>query len=79
MARAGAGRCCFSPCRTAQRLSLIHILLVGDSLTSDMMGGQNAGIDTCWYNPGGKPNALGVPITYEIARLEELPALVVGA
>ena len=54
-------------------------LLVGDSLTSDMMGGQNAGIDTCWYNPGGKPNALGVPITYEIARLEELPALVAGA
>ena len=54
-------------------------LLVGDSLTSDMMGGQNAGIDTCWYNPGGKPNSLGVPGTYEITRLEELPALVAEA
>ncbi len=31
------------------------VLLIGDSLSSDIMGGINAGIDTCWYNPNGKP------------------------
>ncbi len=29
-------------------------LVVGDSLTSDIQGGINAGIDTCWYNPRRK-------------------------
>ena len=28
-----------------------QIMIVGDSLTSDMQGGVNAGIVTCWYNP----------------------------
>lgn len=28
------------------------VLIVGDSLTSDIRGGNNAGIRTCWYNPG---------------------------
>ena len=26
-------------------------LIIGDSLSSDMQGGINAKIDTCWYNP----------------------------
>ncbi len=29
-------------------------LIIGDSLTSDIQGGMNAGIDTCWFNPKGK-------------------------
>ena len=29
-------------------------VVIGDSLTSDMMGGIAYGIDTCWYNPKGK-------------------------
>lgn len=29
-------------------------LVIGDSLTSDIQGGMNAGIDTCWFNPKGK-------------------------
>lgn len=29
------------------------ILLIGDSLSSDIKGARNAGIDCCWYNPGG--------------------------
>lgn len=28
-----------------------NALIIGDSLTSDICGGNNAGIDTCWYNP----------------------------
>lgn len=31
-----------------------NTLIIGDSLTSDMLGGINYGIDTCWYNPAGK-------------------------
>ncbi|MBQ7384427.1 MAG: YjjG family noncanonical pyrimidine nucleotidase [Clostridia bacterium] len=30
-------------------------VIVGDSLTSDIKGGINYGIATCWYNPEGKP------------------------
>lgn len=49
-------------------------LIVGDSLTSDMQGGVNFGIDTCWYNPQGKevsPNLSG-KITYIAGSLEEI-------
>ena len=31
-------------------------LIVGDSLTSDILGGNRAGIRACWYNPAGEPN-----------------------
>ncbi len=47
-------------------------LVVGDSLSADMLGGQNAGLDTCWYNPGRKAADPSVPATYEICRLEDL-------
>lgn len=43
-----------------------QVLIIGDSLTSDMKGGVNAGIDTCWFNPLHKPNTHGIPVTYEI-------------
>lgn len=44
------------------------VLLIGDSLTSDMLGAKNAGIDCCWYNPECKP-AEGVIPNYEIQNL----------
>lgn len=47
-------------------------IIVGDSLTSDMQGGINAGVATCWYNPDEYPNSLGLPINYEIRNLREL-------
>lgn len=50
-------------------------LLIGDSLSSDMQGGQNAGIASCWFNPSGKNNLKGIPITYEIQDLRELYAI----
>ena len=28
-----------------------NVMIIGDSLTSDMTGGENYGICTCWYNP----------------------------
>jgi putative hydrolase of the HAD superfamily len=47
-------------------------LMVGDSLSSDIRGGINFGIDTCWYRPGNAPARDDIAPTYEISRLEEL-------
>ena len=49
-----------------------EVLIIGDSLTSDILGGFNTGIDTCWFNPSHKPNTLDVPVTYEIDNLGKL-------
>jgi len=46
-----------------------EVLIVGDSLTSDMKGGENAGILSCWYNPKGLENNKGVSPRYEIKNL----------
>ena len=54
----------------------LHVLMVGDSLASDIQGGSNAGLDTCWYNPNHAENPGKVIPTYEIASLEELYPLV---
>lgn len=47
-------------------------LIIGDSLTSDIQGGINAGIDTCWYNPKRAVNVSNVEPTYEIDDLEQI-------
>jgi 2-haloacid dehalogenase len=51
------------------------VLIVGDSLSSDIQGGINAGIDTCWYNPSKAVNRTGIKPTYEIAGLKELVSI----
>jgi 2-haloacid dehalogenase len=48
------------------------VLIIGDSLTSDIQGGVNYGIDTCWYNPASAPRPDHLPLTYEIKHLNEL-------
>ena len=48
------------------------VLIVGDSLTSDIRGGNNAGIRTCWYNPGHAVPIEGVHVDYEITDLHEV-------
>ena len=53
-----------------------HVLVVGDGLSSDIQGGANAGLDTCWFNPHHAENPGKVVPTYEIASLEELYPLV---
>lgn len=53
-----------------------EILIIGDSLTSDMQGGNNAGIKTCWYNPSHAKNNKGVNIDYEISNLNELKNII---
>jgi 2-haloacid dehalogenase len=48
------------------------VLIIGDSLTSDIQGGVDYGIDTCWYNPTGEAQPSGLSITYEIRLLSEI-------
>lgn len=50
-------------------------MMVGDSLTSDILGGINAGMKTCWVNPGHLPANPGIPADYEIESLAQLEAL----
>lgn len=47
-------------------------LIIGDSLSSDIKGGNNAGIKTCWYNPKGTPASGDVLVDHEIKNLWEL-------
>ena len=51
---------------------LDEVLLVGDSLTSDIKGANNAGVKSCWYNPDGVPCDKDVQIDYEIKDLHEV-------
>lgn len=49
-----------------------EILIVGDSLTSDILGGNNAGIKTCWYNPGHLINTGIAKPDHEIDNLNKV-------
>ena len=47
-------------------------LVIGDSLSSDILGANHAGWDCCWYNPQALPNFSDAHCTYEIRRLRNL-------
>lgn len=47
-------------------------MIVGDSLTSDILGGLNANIATCWFNKRNKINKTDIQPHYEISDLSEL-------
>lgn len=49
-----------------------EVLIVGDSLTSDIKGGNNAGIKTCWFNPDRSPAPADLQIDYDIQELGEV-------
>lgn len=50
-------------------------IIVGDSLTSDMAGGNNAGIRCCWFNPDGAQVPEGLKIDWVIASLREVETI----
>jgi len=52
------------------------VLKIGDSLNSDIQGGINYGLDTCWYNPHKKENKTQFIPTYEIHDLNQIDDLV---
>ena len=49
-----------------------EVLIAGDSLTSDIRGGNNAGIRTCWYNPERKEAPEEYRIDYIVSDLHEI-------
>lgn len=49
-----------------------RILVVGDSLSSDIRGGVGAGLKTCWYRPEGTLNCSPWKPDYEISRLQQI-------
>ncbi len=53
-------------------------LVIGDSLSSDMQGGINAGLATCWFNPQGKPAPNGMKINYIVGGYDEILSIVSG-
>ena len=48
------------------------MLLIGDSLTTDILGGMNNGIDTCWFNPNNNQVPKEYKPTMTINKLLEL-------
>ena len=50
-------------------------MMVGDSLTSDILGGIHGGMQTCWVNPAHKQAPENIRPDYEIESLSQLPAL----
>ena len=62
----------FSEIRPA---NLSKVMIIGDSLTSDIQGGMNAGIKTCWYNPKKAPQPDHYRIDFVISDLHEIAAL----
>lgn len=54
------------------------VLMVGDNPHSDIQGGINAGIHTCWYNVHGHPVPQGITATFEVASLAQLTRRLTG-
>ncbi len=52
-----------------------NAIIIGDSLQSDILGGKNAGIKTCHYNPSKKENTTGITPDFEINDLSDIPRL----
>lgn len=53
------------------------LLMIGDSLTADIQGANNAGIDSVWYNPDQTTNTSTIQPTYTVSNYQELLALLV--
>ena len=53
-------------------------LVIGDSLSSDILGGVHSGLDTCWVNFKKEINHSGILPTFEISSFRELLPIVEG-
>jgi 2-haloacid dehalogenase len=56
-----------------------QVLVIGDSLSSDIRGGIQAGLDTLWFNPKGKPKDPRLKFTYEARSLGEILNILSGS
>ena len=55
-----------------------QVLMVGDNPHSDILGGLNAGLHTCWFNPHGHEAPEGIAPHHQVSSLHELQALLLG-
>jgi YjjG family noncanonical pyrimidine nucleotidase len=55
-----------------------RVLMVGDNPHSDILGGINAGMDTCWFNADGKAVPEGISPKYQVSCLTHLEALLLA-
>lgn len=53
-----------------------HTLMIGDSLTSDIQGGNNAHLDTVWFNPHHIENSSSAQPTYEVDDLLQIKEII---
>lgn len=52
------------------------VIVIGDSLTSDILGANNYKLDSCWYNPKGKTNTTAAKPTFTVKSFDEMHALI---
>ncbi len=55
-----------------------QILMVGDTLSSDILGANGVGIDSCWFNHIGENNTTEIKPTYEITDIKQLITIASG-
>lgn len=55
---------------------LDEILMIGDSISADIIGAENYGIDTVWFNKDGTENTSSVKSKYEVRKLAEIKAII---
>ena len=53
-----------------------RVIIIGDSLTSDIQGGINYGIDTCWFNFKNKANNSNIKPTFIVSTFDELQDII---
>lgn len=54
-------------------------IVIGDSLSSDIQGGINAGLSTCWYNPKGIAAPAHMKINHTVTSLYEIKDIILGS
>ncbi len=66
----------FAALETLEGVSKEDALMCGDSLTSDILAANRAGIDACWYNPKGKQLPEDMHAEYEIRDIRDLTSII---
>ena len=60
----------------AARFDKKRTIIIGDRLEADILGAQNFGIDSCWFNPHGAARPAHLSPTYEIQHLSQLETVI---
>lgn len=53
-----------------------QVLMIGDNLNSDIKGGQNYGLKSCWFNKHHKSNTTEIVPDFEARNMDELNGIV---